>query len=200
MGRNCWIAGLALCAGLGPWQSAEAQISGPATVRVVLHDDAGVPVETVDRARQELSRVFRKSNIPFAWIGTDACEGSCLRIRIVSKSLGGKSSNRQVVGIAPGTRELRGKLAYVFYDRILVYSAELGLDASQMLGHVMAHELGHLLLPYGAHSLTGIMRPAWDRPQVNGATSGTLTFTSDQAELIRTRLLASALPIAHARR
>ncbi len=188
MGRNCWIAGLALCAGLGPWQSAQAQISGPSTVRVVLHDDAGVPAETVDRARQEVSRVFHKSNIPFAWIGTDACEGSCLRIRIVSKSLGGKSSNRQVVGIAPGTKELRGKLAYVFYDRIRLYSAELGLDASQMLGHVIAHELGHLLLPYDAHSVAGVMRAGWDRTHARNAVNGLLAFMPVQATLIRARM------------
>jgi hypothetical protein len=64
-----------------------------------------------------------------------------------------------------------------------------------MLGHVMAHELGHLLLPHGAHSVVGVMRPAWDRAQAKGALEGTMTFTPDQAELIRTLLSASASPI-----
>jgi hypothetical protein len=198
VGRTKWIVGLVLwTVATGP-QSAAGESADPSTLRVLLHDDAGVPAETVERARQEVSGVFRRSKIPFAWISADACAGSCFIIKIVSQPVGAKSRDPRVVGIAPGTRELRGKLAFVFYDRIRVFSAELGLDVSQMLGHVMAHELGHLLLPYGAHSLTGIMRPAWDRLQVNGATGGTLRFTSDQPELIRTRLQNSASPIAHA--
>ena len=62
------------------------------------------------------------------------------------------------------------------------------MDASQLLGHVMAHELGHLLLPHGAHSAAGLMRPALDRAQVRAAIAGLLTFTPDQAALIRARL------------
>jgi hypothetical protein len=73
------------------------------------------------------------------------------------------------------------------------------MHASQLLGHVMAHEMGHLLLPYGAHSIAGLMRPAWDRSQVRAAAEGLLTFTPDQAALIFERLLASASPNGHAR-
>jgi hypothetical protein len=200
MSRTRWIFGLVLCAVVTGPQSAAGENADPSTIHVLLHDDAGVPAETVERARQEVSGVFRRSKISFEWISVDACAGSCFIIRIVSKPIGAKSRNPNVVGIAPGTRELRGKLAFVFYDRIRVYSAELGLEASQMLGHVMAHELGHLLLPYGAHSVAGIMRPSWDRSQVTHAAAGILAFTADQAVLIRERLQASASPIAHARR
>ena len=95
--------------------------------------------------------------------------------------------------------EARGINLWVFYPRIRAYSAELGHGPSQLLGHVMAHELGHLLLPYGAHSVAGLMRPAWDRAQVRAAAEGLLTFTPDQAGLIREGLRASASPTAHAR-
>ena len=194
-----WILGLVLwTVVIGP-QSAAGQDASASSIRVLLHDSAGVPLETVERARQEVSRLFRRSNIPFEWIGADRFDASSLSIRIISKPIDAKSRNRLVVGLAPGTREVRGKLAFVFYNRIHLYSAQLGLDTSQMLGHVIAHELGHLLLPYGAHSIAGIMRPAWDRVQVTNAAGGTLAFTSDQAELIRKRLSAAASPIAHAR-
>ena len=73
-----------------------------------------------------------------------------------------------------------------------LYSAELGIDASQMLGHVMAHELGHLLLPHGAHSLAGLMRRDGIAAQVEPATAGLLTFAPAEAALIRERLYASA--------
>lgn len=199
MSRTKRIHGLVLLTALIGYQSAAGQEVDASSLRVLLDDDAGVPAQTLERAREDVIRIFRRSNIPFVWIDGDGCYGSCLIIRIVSKPLGARSRDPKVVGIAPGTRELRGTIAFVFYERIRDYSAQLGLDPSQMLGHVMAHELGHLLLPYGAHSVGGIMRPSWDRVQANRAAEGTLRFTPDQTSLIRERLHAPASPIAHAR-
>jgi hypothetical protein len=200
MFRTKWIPGLVLWAMVAGPQGAAGQDAGPTSIRVLLYNDAGVPAETLDRAQQEVTALFARSNISFAWISLGTCERSCLRIRIVSKPLKGDATrDPKVVGLAPGTRELRGALAFAFYERIREYSRELGLDASQMLGLVIAHELGHLLLPYGSHSVAGIMRPSWDRIQVDDAARGTLRFTPAQAALIRERLQAPASPIAHAR-
>ena len=56
-----------------------------------------------------------------------------------------------------------------------------------MLAHVMAHEVGHLLLPHG-HSATGLMRANWDAADLRRAVYRQLNFTAEQAELIRARL------------
>jgi len=48
--------------------------------------------------------------------------------------------------------------AHVFYDRIESLNL-LSKSILSILGDVMAHELGHLLLPSPGHSLHGIMRP-----------------------------------------
>ena len=55
-------------------------------------------------------------------------------------------------------------------------------DAAITLGDVMAHELGHLILPPG-HSNAGIMRPT-----VNMRSRGVETFTEDEAAVIHTVL------------
>ena len=98
-----------------------------------------------------------------------------------------------------GTREHRGRVAYVFYNRVeriartrLNMSRQVERDDLYnliMLAHAMAHEIGHLLLPYG-HSATGLMRAEWDAKDMRLALDGRLNFTSEQAELIRGRLLA----------
>ena len=199
MFRTNWILGLAFWALVAGSQGAAGQDANPSSVRVLLQDAAGVPAEVLERAQREVSTIFERSNIPFTWVDLGMYEPSCLVFKIVLKPLGEKSRDPRVVGLAPGTRELRGKLAFAFYERIRVYSAELGLDVSQMLGLVIAHELGHLFLPYGAHSLAGIMRPEWDRAQVHAAATGALRFTPAQAALIREHLQASVSPIAHAR-
>src|SRR5262249_30251138 len=45
-----------------------------------------------------------------------------------------------------------------------------------MLGHAIAHELGHLLMPERTHSLAGIMSTRWDRRHWDDAVAGRLLF------------------------
>jgi hypothetical protein len=56
-----------------------------------------------------------------------------------------------------------------------------------VLAYVMAHEMGHLLLPPGAHSPSGIMRPDWDGDDLRHIASGSLQFTPAQANAIRAK-------------
>ena len=53
---------------------------------------------------------------------------------------------------------------------------------------VVAHEIGHLLLPYDSHARSGLMQGGWDQKQARRAEMGLVTFTSDEAALIRRRL------------
>jgi hypothetical protein len=63
-----------------------------------------------------------------------------------------------------------------------------------MLGHVMAHEMGHLLLAREAHALFGLMRGRWHESQVAMVSAGMLTFTNDEAAAIRTRVAGPITP------
>jgi len=54
-----------------------------------------------------------------------------------------------------------------------------------ILGDVVAHEIGHLLLGSRAHSATGIMRGWWDRAQLQRALTGRQLFTPEQSARIR---------------
>jgi hypothetical protein len=61
-----------------------------------------------------------------------------------------------------------------------------------VMGLVMAHEIGHLLLPYG-HSRTGLMRPNWDIGDLQSTHNPTMfAFTPEQADVIRERLRLSS--------
>ena len=76
-------------------------------------------------------------------------------------------------------------MAYACYGRIEALAKRGGIDAAKVLGIVMAHEIGHLLLGRGAHSSAGIMSGRWGKFEMDLVVVGLLGFTKEQADLIR---------------
>lgn len=79
-------------------------------------------------------------------------------------------------------------LASVYYEyaaRLAVEEEYVEFGARTILGCVIAHELGHLLLGPNSHSSQGIMQPRWGREQVRQLLTGTLLFTPEQARVLR---------------
>jgi hypothetical protein len=72
--------------------------------------------------------------------------------------------------------------AYIYYDRVRQLRPSPPRDVITTLGDVIAHELGHLILPPG-HSRVGIMRPSIDM-----TSRRVETFTNDEAATIREHL------------
>jgi hypothetical protein len=90
--------------------------------------------------------------------------------------------------LAPRSVSQIGRLVYAFYGRVATYARQYAKPVAQVLGHVMVHELGHLLLPYGSHTKSGTMTAAWDRKQIEQIGRGWLSFTREQEEAIRARV------------
>jgi len=55
----------------------------------------------------------------------------------------------------------------------------------QILGHAIAHEVGHLLLNRQVHSPHGIMRGEWGFADFRDMTEGMFLFTPQQTEFLR---------------
>lgn len=155
-----------------------------------------------------MTRIYRDAGVDIAWISDGAPDGPQplastdphLTLVILCRELTEELTvDTTALGAAVGTRDYRGRMAYVFYDRVeriaqtyLNVTREPGTDDRYtviVLAHAMAHELGHLLLPYG-HSPTGLMRAEWEAQDLRLAVNRQLNFTSEQAELMRGQLLA----------
>jgi hypothetical protein len=74
------------------------------------------------------------------------------------------------------------------YNSVEELDEEWHVGLARVLGHVMAHELGHLLLGSNAHSRQGIMRRQWYGDDLHLASKGSLLFSEDQARSIRKNL------------
>jgi hypothetical protein len=60
----------------------------------------------------------------------------------------------------------RGWLATAYSDRVTSAAVRVGVDAGTLLGLVISHELGHLLLGSGYHGWSGVMRADWSEEQL----------------------------------
>ena len=97
----------------------------------------------------------------------------------------GGDSRVGAFGIAqPSTTGGFGYMAYIFYHRV----AELcgrQYPKAPVLGHMIAHELGHLLLGLSSHSRAGIMRVPWRSKDLQIACQNGMRFTKQQSNRIR---------------
>jgi hypothetical protein len=71
-------------------------------------------------------------------------------------------------------------IASVFYHR--AEELESGTVAgAEILGGILAHEIGHLLLAENSHSETGVLRAQWGVQDLRMIACGRLWFTPEQA-------------------
>ena len=62
------------------------------------------------------------------------------------------------------------------------------ISTASLLAHVVAHEIGHLLLGPNMHSSLGIMRPRWKSGDFREMEIGQMVFPPDQAKILQTQL------------
>jgi hypothetical protein len=78
-----------------------------------------------------------------------------------------------------------GCSAYVFYRDVLALARQGDAAEYQLLGHALAHEIGHLLLGPNSHSAAGIMRGKWNERDLQAIARAYLFFTDAQSEQLR---------------
>ena len=97
----------------------------------------------------------------------------------------GFTANRWSIGSRSNGRAAP-PLTSLFYGRIKERGGQAGQHTADVLGLVMAHEIGHLL--GFAHTPTGIMRAHWVQADWVLAAQGPLLFSRAQGEQLRARI------------
>ena len=152
--------------------------------RLGVHIKNYAEVRGVDlaRARTEVERIFDIAGVQVGWVEADAPGGiAILLLRVTGDSR--QDSAGCVLGLALRSRSS----AYVFINRIIGVARSRPIDVPVVLGRIIAHELGHVLLPPGQHSSVGIMRADMDVGYTNPS-----RFTREQARNLQRRLRADS--------
>jgi len=161
-------------------------------VRVRIDNQAGVDATVLRFAKARANQVFASSRVHIDWIEETDASSRRLPVPFTVMIMADGHAKRKAVEeglqddvIGQGA-PVAGR-AYIYFNR-MVESVHAPRDTIIQLGDVLAHELGHLLLPPG-HSSAGIMRAS-----VDSRTRNLQSFTDAQTRAIRTRL--SKLPVS----
>jgi hypothetical protein len=174
--------------------AAAARAADPA-LGVVVHvtDHAGLDAGDLARAQAEARRIFADSGVRLVWTNISegreahACDGMNVSVALLSpfliKQLVGQGMGETVLGSASPSA---GR-AFVYSERVYARAEGTRVEPGVLLGRVVAHEVGHLLLG-GSHSRFGLMTTGIDTdPQGLRA-----LFSSREARTIRGRLRSHA--------
>jgi hypothetical protein len=194
---------LALVIAVGPSTSQQRDLAvpkSPLTLTLALFDYASVPSEWLSRAKEEMRQIYRDIGVEISWQGlnVDPKAPQPALIVLIRRSAASAAIPEGVVGFSSGSADERRRVAYVLYDRLNGFRLEQspGIYRGKLLGYLMAHEVGHLLLPVQSHSAQGLMRAQWSRAELQLALEGRLRFTDEQAQLIRSKISRLALTAA----
>jgi hypothetical protein len=163
-------------------------------VRVVNHTRA--TSGTLAQAEHEAARILGEVGLKTVWLDCplvqttvvpqDPClqpvEGNEIELRVLSdKTRIGYQDNAFGFAVAP-------LLASVYYEHAerLAMIDDAKFELPIILGCVVVHEIGHLLLGYNGHS--GIMQSRWERKQVRQLMMGGLTFNTQQSKRMQTEV------------
>jgi hypothetical protein len=163
-------------------------------VIVFVYNDARVPGDTLIRAEQQAKNAFSRAGLEITWLdcirGTPACNeigGSNHLILRITPNVA-RSISDAAFGIAFLGSDETGRNADVFWKRAQEIQENSKVDLALILGSVMAHEIGHLLLGSNAHAVSGIMRAHWEGSELRRISMGSLLFLPEQGKRMRARI------------
>ena len=178
---------------------------GRPQVIVSVHNYVQVDPIDLQKAEQRAADILRKAGVETVWLVCSAGEGThgvpeCytpftpldLSLNLVTAA---KAKHFPIVkgsyGFAVGSanNEFTSN-AWVFYDLLQKSASELQLNTALVLGNIIAHELGHLLLGANAHSKWGLMRARWLREDLVAADRGELSFSTLERDRIHNAVIA----------
>ena len=207
MDRSLGALMLILTSGLVTASQAAARTKPTSLVLTIeVRNYANVDAETLEKAEGVAALIFRQAGVQTQWIDREIpndLDSSILQVQLIAGVMAERLNvAHNVMGLAPGNERDR-QFVYVLYDGVealarahkealLRGEVQRNPNRAQILGVLIAHEIGHLLLNLPSHSGAGIMRGDWNFKDLEDAAYGCLLFTRPQAKSLQTEVVRRA--------
>ncbi len=172
--------------------SSRTEVNARLEIFLRVYDYAGLQTSVLNRAMDHVRSILGEAGVDVApvfctpgkspAVCTQPPDALNIDLRIVPKPLPG--FRERSLGYAAGSD------ITVTYPQVEQVAGQAGVLTDRLLGCVVAHEMGHVLLGPNSHSARGIMMELWtedELAQVRGTLVGFLPF---QRERIRAYVLA----------
>jgi hypothetical protein len=178
-------------------------------LRITVYDRSGLDAETRARAFDEVTRLLRAAGIHVIWVegNNESIEGKLLtypeRSRKGSEAEAACRARTDVAldllqntpeGVKPTIAGLsqpfatEGLNVRMFTQTVIATAQRENRPVASVAGHVMAHEIGHVLLRTHKHAKSGLMANLWAAHEYGRMASGTLLFSAGEATTMRATL------------
>jgi hypothetical protein len=175
-------------------------------IEVHIYNYSAVSQEMLARAERESARVFERVGVAMTWLDCPLNSREAIRNRACSlpdapttlalRLLSNPMADRLGIGgdifgsaLLP-TNEGFGVVANVYADRTRELADRREFEV--ILGWVIAHELGHLLLGEHGHTAAGIMHARWRARDLKPSGQAAMLFLPGEGKRIRAQVRARA--------
>ena len=117
----------------------------------------GTPVAAARAAQAITSEIFERIAVRIDWRNSDNCPANGIAITFRMDT-----DPELMPGTLAYAMPFQGVTICVFYDRIRTFGERIGnfgyMIETGLLGHVLAHEIGHILEGLSRHAEAGVMK------------------------------------------
>ena len=201
--QTCLLTVAALSVPAPAAEPRAATIGSSLTIR--LYNYAGVDADTLASSGESARQIYQRAGVETHWIECrtrpyqpifdPTCQATpgpdVIRIRIMPTV----PAKLRLVGDAvygfalPSKSGGFGGATVIFWDRVAKSASLSKAAAADLLGCVMAHEAGHLLLGMDSHSAQGLMSTQWKAAEFQKIAEGSFGFVGRQEKRVARQVL-----------
>jgi hypothetical protein len=169
----------------------------------------GVSTRDLQSARDQAQSILREAGIEVSWLDCPVVRGATDAPAQCTQARGANDFTLRIgdAGQGPGTRYVsmgfslvnsaEGQapyLATVYGDLVASVARGAGIDARELLGRAIAHEIGHLLLGTNQHASAGLMRAVWSSTELrHHHNASDWYFLANEADAMRATVAGRAV-------
>jgi hypothetical protein len=165
-----------------------------AIITVLIYNPAAIPSGTLARAQKVAAGILAQAGVALEWRLARAADALPAPAEVPLHLLAARPPRLQhdAGGFAVLQLDPANSYAGISYPAVLDTAESSDAPVPTVLGAVLAHEIGHVLLRSGAHSPSGVMSLRMGPREIAAAGRGELRFTAVEALAIRAEAVRRA--------